>query len=75
MKHVAFSPNGRWAASVGIDSRLHVFTVDRDGDHYTKGFEAETGPIRFSPDSRWLGLALLDSALVFDNGLTDGGQA
>jgi WD40 repeat protein len=71
--HVAFSPNGRWAASAGVDNRLHVFNVRTDGDHYAKD-TGEVLAMRFSPDSRWLGLGLPGSALVLDNGLTGAGQ-
>jgi len=66
--HVAFSPNGLWAASTGIDNRLHVFNVRSEGDRYAVDTE-EVLAMRFSADSRWLGLGTTGSAIVLDNGL------
>lgn len=69
--HVAVSPDGRWAASAGIDGRVHVFGIRTDGDRYAAD-PGEVQAMRFSPDGRWLGLGVFGSASVLDNGPTEG---
>jgi WD40 repeat protein len=65
--HVAFAPSGKVAASTGIDSVLKVFRVDPKKELYAPS-TAEAHAMRFSPDSRWLAVGHLGSAVVYDNG-------
>ena len=65
--HVAFAPNGKVAASTGIDNVLKVFRVDPKKELYAPS-TPEVLSMGFSPDSRWLALGHLGSAVVYDNG-------
>jgi WD40 repeat protein len=65
--HVAFAPSGKVAASTGIDSVLKVFRVDPKKELYAPS-APEARSMRFSPDSRWLAVGHLGSAVVYDNG-------
>lgn len=65
--HVAFAANGQVAASAGVDNVLRVFRVDPKKDLYGPN-TPEVLSMRFSPDSRWLALGHLGSAVVYDNG-------
>ena len=65
--HVAFAPSGKVAASTGIDSVLKVFRVDPKKELYAPS-TPEVHSMQFSPDSRWLAVGNLGSALVYDNG-------
>jgi WD40 repeat protein len=65
--HVAFAPNGKVAASTGVDNVLKVFRVDPKKDLYGPN-TPEVLAMGFSPDSRWLALGHLGSAVVYDNG-------
>jgi WD40 repeat protein len=63
--HVAFSPNGKLAASASIDDVVRLFNLDGK-ELYTVSTEALA--MRFSPDGRWLGVGTTTGALVIDNG-------
>jgi WD40 repeat protein len=65
--HVAFAPNGKVAASTGIDNVLKVFRVDPKKELYGPS-TPEVHSMEFSPDSRWLALGHLESAVVYSNG-------
>ncbi|WEO92973.1 LpqB family beta-propeller domain-containing protein [Streptomyces sp. FXJ1.172] len=64
--HVAFSPNGKVAASASIDNVVRVFGLDGN-EHYTVATD-EVLAMEFSPDGRWLGVGCFKRALVIDNG-------
>jgi WD40 repeat protein len=65
--HVAFAPNGKIAASAGIDNVLKVFRVDPKKELYGPS-TPEVVAMAFSPDSRWLALGHFDSAVIYSNG-------
>jgi WD40 repeat protein len=65
--HVAFAPNGKVAASTGIDNVLKVFRVDPKKELYGPS-TPEVLSMEFSPDSRWLALGHRESAVVYSNG-------
>lgn len=65
--HVAFAPNGKWAASAGIDNTLQVFNAQTGLKHYSVA-TAEAKALGFSANSRWLGLGTPNSLVVYDNG-------
>jgi WD40 repeat protein len=65
--HVALAPDGKWAASTGIDDRLQVFSTTEQVTRYAVG-TAEGHALAFSADSRWLALGQVGSAVVYDNG-------
>ncbi len=65
--HVAFAPNGKWAASTGVDNRLQVFSTTAQATLYDVG-TAEVHALAFSADTRWLALGQVGSAAVYDNG-------
>jgi WD40 repeat protein len=67
--HVAFAPNGQVAASAGVDNLLKVFRVDPKKDLYGPN-TPEVFSMSFSPNSRWLALGHLGSAVIYDNGPT-----
>jgi WD40 repeat protein len=67
---VAFAPNGRWVASAGADNLLHVHNVQTDADRYARHDLGEVRAMAFSPDSKWLALAIDQTVVVLDNGLT-----
>ncbi|MER7575059.1 WD40 repeat domain-containing protein [Streptomyces sp. NPDC126514] len=64
--HVAFSPNGKHAASASIDNAVRLFKVD-GAELYTVPTD-EVLAMRFSPNGRWLGVGTMNGALVIDNG-------
>ncbi|WP_328875897.1 PQQ-binding-like beta-propeller repeat protein [Streptomyces sp. NBC_00287] len=64
--HVAFSPNGKHAASASIDNVVRLFNVAGD-PLYTVSTD-EVLALRFSPNGRWLGVGTMNGALVIDNG-------
>ncbi|NUR65727.1 MAG: WD40 repeat domain-containing protein, partial [Streptomyces sp.] len=64
--HVAFSPNGKLAASACIDNVVRLFNLNSD-ELYAVGTE-EVLTMAFSPNGRWLGVGCFDRALVIDNG-------
>ena len=66
---VAFAPNGRWVASAGADNLLHVHNVQTDADRYKRDDLGEVRAMAFSPDSKWLALAIDQTVVVLDNGL------
>ncbi|SNX55707.1 WD40 repeat protein [Streptomyces sp. TLI_55] len=64
--HVAFSPNGKHAASACIDNLVRLFNLGGE-----KVYEVSTDEVltmTFSPNGRWLGVGCFDRALVIDNG-------
>lgn len=65
--HVAFSPDGKRAASACIDNVVRVFNVKSGTIHYTSDTD-EVVALRFSPDGRWLGLGCFGTAVIIDNG-------
>jgi len=65
--HVAFAPNGKVAASTGVDNVLKVFRVDPKKELYGPS-TLEVLAMEFSPDSRWLALGHRESAVVYSNG-------
>ncbi len=68
--HVAFAGNGKWAAAAGFgdpDQRLVVFNAESGNKRYAQPIE-ECTALRFSPDSRWLGVGHFDTAAILDNG-------
>lgn len=67
---VAFAPNGRWVASAGADNLLHVRNVETNADRYKHDDLGEVRAMTFSPDSKWLALAIDQTVVVLDNGLT-----
>ncbi|MFE9604403.1 WD40 repeat domain-containing protein [Streptomyces hokutonensis] len=64
--HVAFSPNGKHAASASIDNVVRLFNVE--GKELYTAFTDEVLALRFSPNGRWLGVGTMNGALVIDNG-------
>jgi len=64
--HVAFSPNGKLAASACIDNVVRLFNLNSD-ELYAVGTE-EVLTMAFSPNGRWLGVGCFNRALVIDNG-------
>jgi WD40 repeat protein len=64
--HVAFSPNGKHAASASIDNVVRLFNLDGKELYAVSTDEVLT--MRFSPNGRWLGVGCFDRALVIDNG-------
>lgn len=64
--HVAFSPNGKAAASASIDNVVRLFNLDGK-EHYAVPTD-EVLAMAFSPDGRWLGLGCWGHALLIDNG-------
>lgn len=64
--HVAFSPNGKLAASACIDNVVRLFNLNSD-ELYAVGTE-EVLTMAFSPNGRWLGVGCFGRALVIDNG-------
>ncbi|MGV9456992.1 WD40 repeat domain-containing protein [Streptomyces sp. NPDC003635] len=68
--HVAFSPNGKHAASASIDNVVRLFNLEGK-ELYTVSTD-EVLALKFSPDGRWLGVGTMNGALVIDNG--DAGQ-
>lgn len=66
---VSFAPNGRWMASAGADNLLHVHNVLTDADRYKREDLGEVRAMAFSPDSKWLALAIDQTVVVLDNGL------
>jgi WD40 repeat protein len=68
--HVAFAGNGKWAACTGLgdpDERLVVFNAESGTKRYALPIE-ECLALRFSADSRWLGLGHFNTAVILDNG-------
>ncbi|MBQ1089366.1 WD40 repeat domain-containing protein [Streptomyces sp. B93] len=63
---VAFSPNGKHAASASIDNVVRLFDIEGK-ELYTVPTD-EVLALRFSPDGRWLGVGTVNGALVIDNG-------
>ena len=68
---MAFSPNGKAAASSSIDNVVRLFNLDGKV-HYAVPTD-EVLAMKFSPDGRWLGLGCFDRAIVIDNGELGGG--
>lgn len=64
--HVAFSPNGKLAASASIDNVVRLFNVTGD-ELYTVTTD-EVLALRFSPNGRWLGVGTMNGPMVIDNG-------
>lgn len=64
--NVAFSPNGKLAASASIDNVVRLFNLDGKQLYAVPTEEVLT--MRFSPNGRWLGLGTMNGALVIDNG-------
>ncbi len=64
---VAFAPNGKWAASTGIDNRLQVFSTTAQATLCDVS-TAEVHAMRFSPDTQYLALGQFGSAVVYDLG-------
>ncbi|MEV0174617.1 PQQ-binding-like beta-propeller repeat protein [Streptomyces sp. NPDC050803] len=64
--HVAFSPNGKHAASASIDNVVRLFNLEGK-QLYTVSTD-EVLALRFSPNGRWLGVGTMNGALVIDNG-------
>lgn len=64
--HVAFSPNGKLAASASIDNVVRLFNLEGMELYAVSTDEVLT--MRFSPNGRWLGVGCFDRALVIDNG-------
>lgn len=69
--NVAFSPNGKHAASASIDNVVRLFNIEGK-ELYTVPTE-EVLALRFSPNGRWLGVGTMNGALVIDNGEADQG--
>ena len=67
---MAFAPNGRWVASAGADNLLHVRNVETNADRYKHDDLGEVRAMTLSPDSKWLALAIDQTVVVLDNGLT-----
>ncbi|MGZ3097130.1 WD40 repeat domain-containing protein [Streptomyces sp. H72] len=64
--HVAFSPNGKLAASASIDNVVRLFGLT--GQEIYAAPTDEVLALEFSPDGRWLGVGCFTGALVIDNG-------
>ena len=69
--HVAFSPNGKLAASASIDNVVRLFNLK--GEELYAVTTDEVFTMRFSPNGRWLGVGCFDRALVIDNGESNQG--
>ncbi|KOG41710.1 WD40 repeat domain-containing protein [Streptomyces resistomycificus] len=69
--HVAFSPNGKLAASASIDNVVRLFNLDGRELYAVPTDEVLT--MTFSPNGRWLGVGCFDRALVIDNGESNQG--
>jgi WD40 repeat protein len=68
---VAFAPNGLWAASAGIDGMVIVLLATKEAENanrYVLTNTDEVHTMRFSADSRWLGLGTSGGVVVVDNG-------
>ncbi|MES4888664.1 PQQ-binding-like beta-propeller repeat protein [Streptomyces sp. NPDC096012] len=63
---VAFSPNGKFAASASIDNVVRLFNLDGKELYAVPTEEVLT--MGFSADGRWLGVGTMSGALVIDNG-------
>ncbi|WP_432034538.1 WD40 repeat domain-containing protein [Streptomyces antibioticus] len=64
--HVAFSPNGKHAASASIDNVVRLFNLEGK-ELYTVSTD-EVLALRFSSNGRWLGVGTMNGPLVIDNG-------
>ncbi|ANB04419.1 peptidase C14 [Streptomyces ambofaciens] len=70
--HVAFSPNGKLAASASIDNVVRLFGLT--GQELYAAPTDEVLTLEFSPDGRWLGVGCFARALVLDNGESNSTQ-
>lgn len=74
----AFSSNGRWLVSAGVDKKVMIWSVvDKELKYTIEGADSHTSYItnaRFTPDDRLIfGTTALDSARIWDLGpLTQG---
>jgi WD40 repeat protein len=64
--HVAFSPNGKWAASAAIDNVVQAINVATGVKRFPPQNTDEVLALRFSSDSRWLGVGHFNKAVVLD---------